>query len=160
MPARLKIVRSESSAQHIPPSAGRRRMRHARPRQIPPSASPDRAPYRGGTQSRGSPQDRLGSRPRRSQYETDNSRGGRWKDYAKIDADFFLIISTMVSATALSLTIWPNSALARGCDVGVNVDGFQNLDATQQETIVQQLATSGVRCVRTSLRPDDKNIRL
>src|SRR5262249_9783997 len=73
---------------------------------------------------------------------------------------FFLIISTMVSATALSPTIWQGSALARGGDVGVNVNGFQNLDATQQEAVVQQLATSGVRCVRTSLRPDDKNIRL
>ena len=44
--------------------------------------------------------------------------------------------------------------------VGVNVNSFQNFDAAAQETIVQQLVMAGVRCVRTSLRLDDKNLRL
>jgi len=88
------------------------------------------------------------------------SRAGAGKTRQRSIPTFFLIVSTMVSAAVLLLTIWPSSALARGCDAGVNVNGFQNLDAAQQETIVQQLATSGVRCVRTSLRPDDKNIHL
>lgn len=54
----------------------------------------------------------------------------------------------------------PSRASARMCDAGVNVNSFQNFDAATQETIVQQLVASGVRCVRTSLRPDDKNIHL
>ena len=44
--------------------------------------------------------------------------------------------------------------------VGVNVNSFQNFDAGAQETIVEQLVAGGVRCVRTSLRPDDKNLHL
>jgi hypothetical protein len=73
---------------------------------------------------------------------------------------FRSVILAIIPIAALSLTIWPTSALARGCDAGVNVNSFQNFDAAQQETIVQQLVTSGVRCVRTSLRTDDKNIHL
>jgi hypothetical protein len=73
---------------------------------------------------------------------------------------FRSIIVMIVPVAALSLTIWSNAALARGCDAGVNVNSFQDFDAAQQETIVQQLVTSGVRCGRTSLRPDDKNIHL
>jgi hypothetical protein len=40
------------------------------------------------------------------------------------------------------------------------VNSFQNFSAAQQETIVEQLKRSGVRFVRTSLRPDDKNMNL
>ncbi|MGX9427131.1 MULTISPECIES: hypothetical protein [Bradyrhizobium] len=68
-------------------------------------------------------------------------------------------ISGIFSVVALSLAV-PGLASARGCDAGVNVNSFQNFDAAAQEVIVQQLITSGVRCVRTSLRPDDKNIHL
>lgn len=74
--------------------------------------------------------------------------------------NFHRIILTIVSIAALSLTVWPNRVQARECDAGVNVNSFQNFDAAKQETIVQQLVTSGVHCVRTSLRPDDKNIHL
>jgi hypothetical protein len=61
---------------------------------------------------------------------------------------------------AVSLAVWPNLVWALGRNVGTNVNSFQNFDAAEQENIVQQLVTSGVRCVRTSLRPDDKNIHL
>jgi hypothetical protein len=54
----------------------------------------------------------------------------------------------------------PLPTWARDCNVGVNVNSFQNFSAVDQETIVGQLVSSGVRCVRTSLRPDDKNIHL
>uniref|UniRef100_A0A372IRF5 Glycoside hydrolase family 5 domain-containing protein n=1 Tax=Paracidobacterium acidisoli TaxID=2303751 RepID=A0A372IRF5_9BACT len=47
-----------------------------------------------------------------------------------------------------------------GCAVGVNVNSFQNFSAAEQQTIVEQLRHSGVRFVRTSLRPDDKNMTL
>jgi hypothetical protein len=46
------------------------------------------------------------------------------------------------------------------CPVGVNVNSFQNFSATDQQVIVEQLKRSGVRFVRTSLRPDDKNMTL
>src|SRR5262249_16914365 len=46
------------------------------------------------------------------------------------------------------------------CDVGVNVNSFQNFSAAEQQTIVEQLKHSGVNYVRTSLRPDDKNMTL
>jgi hypothetical protein len=69
------------------------------------------------------------------------------------------VISRMVFIAVL-LIIWPILVRARGCNVGVNVNSFQNFDAAEQETIVQQLLSSGVRCVRTLLRPDDKNIHL
>jgi hypothetical protein len=52
--------------------------------------------------------------------------------------------------------------LAQGtrCSVGVNVNSFQNFSATDQQVIVEQLKRSGVGFVRTSLRPDDKNMTL
>lgn len=66
--------------------------------------------------------------------------------------------------TALVLTFAMTSGLglAQGtkCAVGVNVNSFQNFDAPQQLEIVDQLKRSGVGFVRTSLRPDDKNINL
>jgi hypothetical protein len=46
------------------------------------------------------------------------------------------------------------------CSVGVNVNSFQNFNAQEQETIVQQLKDCKVRFVRTSLRPDEKNMNL
>jgi hypothetical protein len=46
------------------------------------------------------------------------------------------------------------------CPVGVNVNSFQNFSAADQQTIVDQLKRSGVGFVRTSLRPDDKNMNL
>lgn len=54
------------------------------------------------------------------------------------------------------------SAVAKivDCPVGVNVNSFQNFSAQEQEIIVQQLKDSKVRYVRTSLRPDDKNMNL
>lgn len=60
----------------------------------------------------------------------------------------------------LSLAAWPSQLWAQKYDAGVNVNSFQNFDAAQQESIVQQLVSSGVHCVRTSLRPDDKNLHL
>ncbi len=52
--------------------------------------------------------------------------------------------------------------LAQGtkCPVGVNVNSFQNFSAADQQVIVDQLKRSGVSFVRTSLRPDDKNMNL
>jgi hypothetical protein len=59
------------------------------------------------------------------------------------------------------LTMWqPGFAQGTKCPVGVNVNGFQNLSAADQQTIVDQLKRSGVGFVRTSLRPDDKNMTL
>lgn len=77
-----------------------------------------------------------------------------------LPATSFAVISRIAFVTALSFVIWPNLVWAQGCNVGVNVNSFQNFDAAAQETIVQQLVVSGVHCVRTSLRPDDKNIHL
>ena|ERR1700688_3046958 len=57
---------------------------------------------------------------------------------------------------ALALSLKWGLGLARGteCPVGVNVNSFQNFST------VEQLKRSGVGCVRTSLRPDDKNMNL
>jgi hypothetical protein len=49
---------------------------------------------------------------------------------------------------------------AREIPVGVNVNNFQNFSAADQQVLVEQLKRSGVRFVRTSLRPDDKNMNL
>lgn len=46
------------------------------------------------------------------------------------------------------------------CPVGINVNSFQNFNPQEQETIVQQLKKSKVHFVRTTLRPDEKNINL
>lgn len=73
-------------------------------------------------------------------------------------------ISKMSFVPALALTLvlaWaPGFARDMPCPVGVNVNSFQNFDAAKQQTIVDQLKRSGVRFVRTSLRPDDKNMNL
>jgi hypothetical protein len=66
-----------------------------------------------------------------------------------------LAFCALLTAAAAPMPVW-----ARDCNVGVNVNSFQNFSAADQETIVEQLVRSGVHCVRTSLRPDDKNIRL
>ncbi len=65
------------------------------------------------------------------------------------------VLCALITAIAAPLPVW-----ARDCNVGVNVNSFQNFSAADQETIVEQLVSSGVHCVRTSLRPDDKNIHL
>jgi len=49
---------------------------------------------------------------------------------------------------------------ATDCPVGVNVNSFQNFSAAEQNTLLLQLKSSGVRCVRTSMRPDDKDLSL
>jgi hypothetical protein len=51
-------------------------------------------------------------------------------------------------------------SVAREIPVGVNVNSLQNFSAADQQVIVEQLKRSGVRFVRTSLRPDDKNMNL
>ena len=61
---------------------------------------------------------------------------------------------------ALSLTAGLGLALGTECPVGVNVNSFQNFSATEQQMIVEQLKSCGVSFVRTSLRPDDKNMNL
>jgi hypothetical protein len=62
----------------------------------------------------------------------------------------------LVLATAWQL----NLAQEPKCAVGVNVNSFQNFSAADQQVFVEQLKQSGVRFVRTSLRPDDKNMNL
>jgi hypothetical protein len=69
----------------------------------------------------------------------------------------------MSLAPALALTLLmtvPTFARDMRCPVGVNVNSFQNFSATEQQAIVEQLKRSGVKFVRTSLRPDDKNMNL
>lgn len=61
---------------------------------------------------------------------------------------------------AFLLTGSPVFARNAACPVGVNVNSFQNFSAAEQQAIVDQLKHSGVRFVRTSLRPDDKNMTL
>ena len=61
---------------------------------------------------------------------------------------------------ALALICGRQLALGDGCPVGVNVNGFQNFSVPEQQAIVEQLKRSGVGFVRTSLRPDDKNMNL
>jgi hypothetical protein len=74
------------------------------------------------------------------------------------------LLDRSFSKTALLLILLMTSRLsfAQGakCAVGVNVNSFQNFDAAQQMEIVGQLKRSGVGFVRTSLRPDDKNMNL
>src|SRR5580692_1978610 len=59
-----------------------------------------------------------------------------------------LALCALIAAIAAPLPVW-----ARGCNVGVNVNSFQNFSAADQEAIVEQLVRSSVHCVRTSLRP-------
>jgi hypothetical protein len=70
----------------------------------------------------------------------------------------FGVFARIAFAIVVSLVARPDLVWTLGCNVGVNVNSFQNFSAAEQETIVQQLVTSGAHCVRTSLRPDDKNI--
>ncbi len=66
-----------------------------------------------------------------------------------------------LSVLALTVVLAASgSASAARCPVGVNVNSFQNFTAEEQQVIVGQLKRSGVRFVRTSLRPDDKNMAL
>jgi hypothetical protein len=68
---------------------------------------------------------------------------------------FRVRLSSSVLAFA---TVWQlGLAQETKCGVGVNVNSFQNFSAADQQVIVEQLKRSGVRFVRTSLRPDDKN---
>jgi hypothetical protein len=68
----------------------------------------------------------------------------------------FVLILVLTSVLA-----WvPGFAREMVCPVGVNVNSFQNFSAADQQTIVDQLKRSGVGFVRTSLRPDDKNMNL
>lgn len=62
----------------------------------------------------------------------------------------------------LSLVMMGQLVLAQKtkCPVGVNVNSFQNFSVVDQQVIVEQLKRSGVGFVRTSLRPDDKNMTL
>ena len=70
--------------------------------------------------------------------------------------------SSRRTALVLALVMGSGLVFAQGTKfpVGVNVNSFQNFDAAQQMEIVGQLKRSGVGFVRTSLRPDDKNINL
>jgi hypothetical protein len=71
---------------------------------------------------------------------------------------FRVRLSSFVLALA---TAWQlGLAQETKCAVGVNVNSFQNFSAADQQVIVEQLKRSGVRFVRTSLRPDDKNMTL
>jgi hypothetical protein len=60
----------------------------------------------------------------------------------------------------LAMICQPGIAQRTECAVGVNVNSFQNFSAADQQAIVEQLKQSGVRFVRTSLRPNDKNMTL
>jgi hypothetical protein len=70
--------------------------------------------------------------------------------------------SALTLALALAFALVSVAGFAREieCPVGVNVNSFQNISSAEQQTIVDQLKHSGVRFVRTSLRPDDKNMNL
>src|SRR5260370_29490821 len=69
-----------------------------------------------------------------------------------------LLILTLALTSVLA---WVSgSAREIVCPVGVNVNSFQNFSPADQQTIVDQLKRSGVGFVRTSLRPDDKNMNL
>jgi hypothetical protein len=62
---------------------------------------------------------------------------------------------------AVVVIVWGlESSHAAECAVGVNVNSFQNFSAPEQDAILQQLKKSGVHCVRTSFRPDEKDLTL
>jgi len=73
-----------------------------------------------------------------------------------------LVLRSLTSFLALWIIDFSNSAVAKKaeCLVGVNVNSFQNFSPEEQEAIVQQLKDCKVRFVRTSLRPDEKNMNL
>jgi hypothetical protein len=83
------------------------------------------------------------------------------KEPGRRRADRVLSKMSFVLALALFLA-FTSACFARDlpCPVGVNVNSFQNFDAAKQQTIADQLKRSGVHFVRTSLRPDDKNMNL
>lgn len=71
-----------------------------------------------------------------------------------------MILTVLLSTLFAYLAFLPAFGKKLECPVGVNVNSFQNFDPVQQETIVEQLKKSHVRFVRTSLRPDEKNMTL
>jgi hypothetical protein len=75
---------------------------------------------------------------------------------------FVLFCCSWRTPFLLALVMTWQLGLAQGtkCPVGVNVNSFQNFSAADQQVIVEQLKRSGVGFVRTSLRPDDKNMTL
>ncbi|MBU6451656.1 MAG: hypothetical protein KGS72_07770 [Cyanobacteria bacterium REEB67] len=69
--------------------------------------------------------------------------------------------ATPLALLAVALVaVHPLEAKKTDCPVGVNVNSFQNFSADEQDAIVRQLKTNKVRFVRTSLRPDQKNMNL
>ncbi|MDR3496440.1 MAG: hypothetical protein P4L82_17715 [Ancalomicrobiaceae bacterium] len=71
-----------------------------------------------------------------------------------------LFLSLCLPFVSLNIAWATSSATAAQCAVGVNVNSFQNFSTDEQMTIVDQLKQNGVGYVRTSLRPDDKNMTL
>ncbi|HEY9757333.1 MAG TPA: glycosyl hydrolase [Oculatellaceae cyanobacterium] len=71
-----------------------------------------------------------------------------------------IVLTALLSTSFGYLASLPAFGKKPECPVGVNVNSFQNFDPAQQETIVEQLKQSHVRFVRTSLRPDEKNMNL
>jgi hypothetical protein len=67
-----------------------------------------------------------------------------------------ILVAVTISVFGLDLAL----AKKAECPVGINVNSFQNFNPEEQETIVQQLKKSKVHFVRTTLRPDEKNINL
>jgi hypothetical protein len=70
-------------------------------------------------------------------------------------------LSLLAAIAPICILAWmAGSAVAQQCAVGVNVNSFQNFSADQQTQIVAQLKQNHVGYVRTSLRADDKNMKL
>ena len=69
-------------------------------------------------------------------------------------------LNVVLPSLLLMVSAHPGTAQRNGTAVGVNVNNFQNMDAAQQQEIVSQLKQAGVTGVRTSLRPDEKNLAL
>ncbi len=67
-----------------------------------------------------------------------------------------ILLAITISSFCLNFAV----AKKTECPVGINVNSFQNFNPEEQENIVQQLKKSKVHFVRTSLRPDDKNMNL
>lgn len=66
----------------------------------------------------------------------------------------------MAMCAVFATVTMAHPSVANEIPVGVNVNSFQNFSAADQQAIVEQLKRAGVRFVRTSLRPDDKNMDL
>jgi hypothetical protein len=69
-------------------------------------------------------------------------------------------VQLVAACAAFAAVAMVRPSAASEIPVGVNVNSFQNFSAADQEAIVEQLKRSGVRFVRTTLRPDDKNMNL